>query len=225
MSTRRDKSISSELLLNAYAAGVFPMAESADDPSLHWVEPRERGIIPLDGLVLTRKLRRLIRGDRFEVTVDADFHGVVAACAAPGEDRETTWISHRIREIYGALHEDGHAHSVEVWDTDGVLAGGLYGVSMAAAFFGESMFHRRTDASKVALAHLVARLKIGGYALLDTQFLTPHLASLGGVSIPQSRYKIMLGVALKGVADFRRASLAGPLNGARVIETLYPDAP
>ncbi len=162
MGRRRDSDneITPELLLRAYAAGIFPMAESADDPALYWVEPRERGIIPLDGFHVSSRLARTVRSDIFEIRIDTDFDGVIAGCAAPAEGRRQTWINGRIRELYGALFDAGHAHTVEAW-LDGRLVGGLYGVRLGAAFFGESMFHTARDASKVALVHLVARLRAG----------------------------------------------------------------
>ena len=168
------------LLLQGYATGIFPMADSRDADELFWVEPRNRAIIPLDGFHLSRSLRRTIRSGRFEVTRDRDFAAVIAACA----DREETWINAEIEQAMLALHGSGHAHSIEVW-LEGDLVGGLYGVKLGRAFFGESMFSRMTDASKVALAWLVARLKVGNFTLLDCQFMTDHLASLGAVSVPR----------------------------------------
>ncbi len=187
----RGEDISPELLLEAYRQGVFPMAESRDDPEVFWVDPKRRGIIPLDGFHVSRSLARTLGRGRFRVTFDADFEGVVAGCA----EREETWISGPIADLYSDLHRRGFAHSVEVWDGE-VLAGGVYGVALGAAFFGESMFSRRTDASKVALFHLIERLKSGGFRLFDTQFLTPHLASLGGIEVSRSAYRRMLGEAL-----------------------------
>ncbi|MET0868567.1 MAG: leucyl/phenylalanyl-tRNA--protein transferase, partial [Pseudorhodoplanes sp.] len=166
--------ITPEVLLKAYACGIFPMAENADDPSLYWIEPDRRGLIPLDGFHLTRRLARTVRSDRFDVFVDRDFEGVMDGCAEPAAGRARTWINQRIRSLYCKLHEIGHCHSVEAW-RDGKLVGGLYGVRLGRVFFGESMFHRERDASKVALVHLVARLRAGGFALLDTQFVTSHL--------------------------------------------------
>ncbi|MBV9529125.1 leucyl/phenylalanyl-tRNA--protein transferase [Sphingomonas sp.] len=185
------------LLLQGYATGIFPMADSRDAEDLFWVEPRSRAILPLDRFHLSRSLRRTIRRGRFEVTRDRDFPAVIAACA----DRPETWINDRIEEAMLALHASGHAHSIEVWspETDGpLLVGGLYGVSLGRAFFGESMFSRRTDASKVALAWLVARLKAGNFTLLDCQFITDHLASLGAVTVPRSTYVTLLSAALGG---------------------------
>ena len=181
------------LLLQGYAAGIFPMADSRDAADLFWVEPRSRAIIPLDKFHLSRSLRRTLRSGRFSVTLDRDFHRVLLACA----DREETWINSEIERAMLALHSSGHAHSIEVWQ-DGELVGGLYGVKLGRAFFGESMFSRVTDASKVALAWLVARLQVGGYTLLDCQFMTPHLASLGAISVPRRSYVALLSAALGG---------------------------
>ena len=189
--------ITPELLLQAYAMGVFPMAEGRDDPVVHWVDPRLRGIFPLDGFHISRSLAKLIRQGRFTITTDRDFAGVVRGCA----DRAETWINEEIFNLYNALHETGHAHSLEVWQ-DGRLVGGVYGVVLGAAFFGESMFSRETGASKVALAWLVHRLRAGGFQLFDTQFLTPHLASLGAVEIPRAAYHKRLRAALAAEAAF-----------------------
>ena len=163
------------------------MADGADDPSVHWVEPRLRAILPLDGFRLSRSLKKVIAADRFRVTTDTVFRDMMALCAEPADDRPTTWINPVIKTSYERLFELGHAHSVEVWRDD-ALVGGLYGVSLGRAFFGESMVSRARDASKVALAHLVARLRVGGWRLLDCQFITPHLASLGAIEIPQADY-------------------------------------
>src|SRR5687768_14057720 len=179
------------LLLQCYAAGIFPMADSRDAAELFWVEPRNRAIIPLERFHMSRSLRRTIRSGRFHVTRDRDFAGVIAACA----DREETWINAEIESAMLALHASGHAHSIEVWSARQPgprLVGGVYGVRLGRAFFGESMFSRETDASKVALAWLVARLKVGGFTLLDCQFMTPHLASLGAVSVPRADYLALL---------------------------------
>jgi leucyl/phenylalanyl-tRNA---protein transferase len=181
------------LLLQGYATGIFPMADSRDADELFWVEPRNRAIIPLDGFHLSRSLKRTLRSGRFSATHDRDFPGVIAACA----DREETWINAELERAMVALHGSGHAHSIEVWEGDD-LVGGLYGVKLGRAFFGESMFSRRTDASKVALAWLVARLKVGNFSLLDCQFMTEHLASLGAISIPREAYVALLSAALGG---------------------------
>lgn len=181
------------LLLQGYASGIFPMADSREAGELFWVEPKNRAIIPLDGFHMARSLRRTLGSGRFTVTCDRDFGGVIAACA----DRAETWINAELERAMLALHGSGHAHSVEVWE-DGALAGGLYGVKLGRAFFGESMFSRRTDASKVALAWLVARLRVGKFTLLDCQFMTGHLASLGAIGIPRETYVALLSAALGG---------------------------
>jgi leucyl/phenylalanyl-tRNA--protein transferase len=189
-----------DLLLRAYAAGVFPMAESRDDPEVFWVDPQHRGIIPLDGFHISRSLRRAILRGNYRIRTDSDFAGVLRGCA----ERDETWISETIFELYLALHEQGFAHSLEVWEGD-ELIGGAYGVALGGAFFGESMFSRRTDASKIALAYLVDRLREGGFTLLDTQFLTPHLASLGGIEISRQDYRERLAEALQVAGDFDRS--------------------
>ena len=207
--------ITPEVLLRAYACGIFPMAESADDPTLFWVEPEMRGVIPLDGFRIASRLARTVRSDAFTVTVNTAFKAVIAGCAAPQPGRDDTWINRRIRDLYVGLHELGHCHSVEVWQ-DGELVGGLYGVSLGRAFFGESMFHRARDASKVALVHLVARLIAGGFELLDTQYVTEHLRSFGAVEIPRRRYRTLLDKAIAGEpADFLKlpADRAGQRRG------------
>tara|TARA_R100001224_G_scaffold97408_1_gene67470 strand:- start:1339 stop:2022 length:684 start_codon:yes stop_codon:yes gene_type:complete len=180
-----------ELLLRAYRGGVFPMADHRSDPEVYWVEPRERAIIPLDGFRLSKSLKKVLRQDRFHVTCDTRFADVIAECAAPREEHAESWISHRIEASYRALHAAGHAHSIECWQ-DGELVGGLYGVSFERVFCGESMFSRTADASKVALAWLVAAMRQAGFALLDCQFMTDHLATMGAVAVPQSRYMDML---------------------------------
>jgi leucyl/phenylalanyl-tRNA--protein transferase len=184
-----------DLLLSAYAMGIFPMADGRDDPGLHWIDPRNRGVFPLDAFRISRSLARVIRQERFTVTTDRAFGEVVAACARA----DGTWISHRIERLYNDLHAAGHAHAVEVWDADR-LAGGVYGVTLGAAFFGESMFSRTRDASKVALAWTVHRLRAGGFRLFDTQFLTRHLASLGAIELPRETYRAALAGALAGEA-------------------------
>ena len=193
-------------LLQCYARGVFPMAESRDDPSLFLLDPTDRGVMPLDGLHVSRSLRKSIRRDDYAVVFDQDFPAVVRACAEPSPGREDTWISPVIESLYRELHEAGYAHSVEVRDfrkdPEGELLGGLYGVALRGAFFGESMFSRRTDASKIALVSLVERLNARGYRLLDMQFLTPHLASLGGVEIPRAEYRQRLAEALEVEANW-----------------------
>ena len=190
-----------EILLAAYAAGVFPMAESADDPELFWVDPHHRGILPLDAFHVPHRLRRVVRQGRFEVSCDTAFEDVIRACAEATEKRPNTWINDEIVRLYAALFARGAAHSVECRQ-HGFLVGGLYGVSIGGAFFGESMFSRETDASKVALVHLVARLRLGGYRLLDTQFVTPHLARFGAIEITRARYHRLLKEALGYRASF-----------------------
>ncbi len=211
--------ITPELLLRAYACGIFPMAESIDDPTLFWVEPKMRGVIPLDSFRIPSRLARTVRSDNFTVTVDTAFGAVIDGCAAPQPGRENTWINCRIRELYTGLHELGHCHSVEVWRKD-ELAGGLYGVRLGRAFFGESMFHVVRDASKVALVHLVARLIAGGFVLLDTQFVTDHLCGFGAIEIPRRRYRALLDVALEGQADFGALPLDRPVPGADALRAI-----
>lgn len=209
--------ITPQVLLKAYACGLFPMAESADDPGLFWLEPERRGILPLDGFHLPRRLRRTIRQDVFEIRVSTDFQGVIDGCASPLPGRSKTWINKEIRRLYGELFEMGYCHTVEAWQ-NGELVGGLYGVSLNGAFFGESMFTLETDASKVCLAHLVARMIVGGYSLLDTQFVTDHLSKFGTQEITQADYNERLSEALKQDPDF----YAFPTNasGAEVLNVL-----
>jgi leucyl/phenylalanyl-tRNA--protein transferase len=193
--------ITPQVLLKAYAAGIFPMAESADDAALYWIEPESRGILPLDGFHVSRSLKRAVRRRRFEIRIDTAFEAVIDGCAGPAEGRRSTWINQRIRALYGQLFRLGCCHTVEAW-RDGRLMGGLYGVRIGAAFFGESMFSRATDASKVALVHLVARLNAGGFQLLDAQFITDHLRQFGAVECPREAYHVLLAKALEGEADF-----------------------
>jgi leucyl/phenylalanyl-tRNA--protein transferase len=195
--------ITPQILLKAYAAGIFPMAESAEDTALYWVEPEERGIIPLHGLRISHSLRKQVRRQTFEVRVDTAFPEVIEACAAKTKNRKSTWINARIRKLYNQLHKMDRCHSVECWK-DGKLVGGLYGVKIGAAFFGESMFSRATDASKVALVHLVARLNAGGFQLLDAQFMNPHLKTLGAIVISKADYGELLPSAIEAAADFRK---------------------
>src|ERR1700684_3891006 len=211
--------ITPEVLLRAYACAIFPMAESADDPSLFWVEPEMRGVIPLDAFRIASRLARTVRTDAFTVTVNRAFKAVIAGCAAPQAGRNDTWINQRIRDLYIGLHGLGHAHSVEVWKDDD-LVGGLYGVSLGRAFFGESMFHRARDASKVALVHLVARLIAGGFELLDTQYVTEHLRSFGAVEVPRRRYSALREKAIKGDADFQGLPVDRPIDGARALQII-----
>src|SRR5690242_14283693 len=220
--TSRDSAsseITPEVLLRAYACGIFPMAESADDPTLFWVEPEMRGVIPLDGFRIASRLARTVRSDAFTVTANTAFKAVMAGCAAPQEGREDTWINKRIRDLYSGLHELGHCHSVEVW-RDGDLVGGLYGVSLGRAFFGESMFHTARDASKVALVHLVARLIFGGFELLDTQYVTEHLRSFGAQEISRRRYTALLDKALAGEAANFLKMPAEAITGARALDII-----
>jgi leucyl/phenylalanyl-tRNA---protein transferase len=225
-----DPLITPDILLRAYAVGVFPMSESRDDPNLFWVEPNKRAVMPLEGFHVPKRLARTVRADRFEVRVDHDFAAVIAACAGDGlhqdhlhqdhlpqnaiSSREETWINTRIRTLYGELFDLGHVHTVECWQ-DGSLAGGLYGVSLGGAFFGESMFHRQTDASKVALVHLVARLIAGGYRLLDAQFQTAHLTQFGTLELPRKRYQAVLAHALETTGDWQGWEASGTrMDGA-----------
>lgn len=197
--------LTSELMLRAYAAGIFPMSEGAETDGIFWVDPQHRGVFPLDGFHVSRSLRKRLKRGGYTVTVDRDFGGVVAACA----DREETWINTEIDSCYMALHAEGYAHSVEVWQ-DGTLAGGIFGVVLGSAFFGESMFSRQRDGSKIALTYLMSRLRSGGFTLFDTQFTTDHLESLGARDMPRSAYREALQEALRRPADF----FAEPLDVA-----------
>lgn len=188
-----------DLLLKAYASGVFPMAESATDLEVFWVRPETRGIIPLDAFHVPKSLRKVIRQDRFDIRIDTDFAGVIEGCAEMRDERQTTWINMPIREAYIQLHERGHCHSVEAW-RENRLVGGLYGVTLGRVFFGESMFSRETDASKVCLVHLVERLNKRGFVLLDTQFTTEHLKRFGAIDVRRIKYEKMLEDALEGPA-------------------------
>ena len=230
-----------DLLLRAYSVGVFPMADSRRARDVFWVEPKKRGILPLDGFRLSRSLAKTLRSERFAVTADQAFAAVVSACAEATPDRPDTWINGQIEAAYAELHVRGHAHSIECWQ-GGALVGGLYGVKLGAAFFGESMFSRTRDASKVALAHLVARLRMGGFRLLDCQFLTPHLASLGAIEVGRTDYVALLDGALgvgpgsgwsslSGLADFfaldratpsdgETETVSGPTSGWRIAQVL-----
>ncbi len=194
--------LSASLLLRAYAAGIFPMAENADSEELYWFDPERRGVLPLDDFHVPRKLRKAVRRGPFELRFDTAFRAVIEACAEPTPDRPKTWINGDILRLYTELHERGFAHSVECW-SGGRLVGGLYGVALGGAFFGESMFSRATDASKVALVHLVARLRAAGYTLLDAQFVTEHLSQFGAMEIPRIEYRRRLAAALEVPTDFR----------------------
>ncbi|WP_091519676.1 leucyl/phenylalanyl-tRNA--protein transferase [Aerobium aerolatum] len=193
--------IPADLLLRAYASGAFPMAESAEDPEVFWVRPETRGIIPLDDFHIPRSLSKVIRQNRFEIRVDSDFEGVIDGCAEAREGRDSTWINAPIREAYTNLFMRGYCHTVEAWENDR-LVGGLYGVTLGRAFFGESMFSRTTDASKVCLAFLVERLRARGFVLLDTQFTTEHLKRFGAIDVPRAKYEAMLERAVQGEAKF-----------------------
>jgi leucyl/phenylalanyl-tRNA--protein transferase len=193
--------ITPQVLLKAYACGIFPMAESADDPALYWIEPQQRGILPLQGMHVPRRLARTVRQGTFEVRVDGDFDAVISGCAASRPGRRTTWINPKIRALYRNLYDEGYCHTVETW-RDGRLVGGLYGVALHGAFFGESMFSLERDASKVALVYLCARLIRGGFLLLDTQFVTDHLKQFGAIEVERREFHTRLERALRHEADF-----------------------
>ncbi len=201
---QKNVTLSPENLLIAYSIGLFPMA-NAENSRIRWYNPDPRAIIPISGFRMSRSLRRTIRKADFHVTVNADFRSILAGCA----DRETTWISTELQQVYQELHSAGYAHSLEIWQ-DGQISGGIYGVALGAAFFAESMFSKRRDASKIALAYLVDRLEGGGFILLDTQFLTPHLVSLGGIEISRDQYLKALKVAIRRSADFVSVPIAAP---------------
>lgn len=205
-----ERELTPELLLRAYMAGIFPMAESRDDPVIHWVDPRHRGIFDLQDFHISRSLSGSISRENYQIRTNSDFAAVVSACAARAE----TWINAELFALYQILHRAGFAHSLEVWDGPDLI-GGVYGVTLGQAFFGESMFSRRTDASKIALAWLVHRLRAGGFTLFDTQFLTPHLASLGAVEISRAEYHQRLDLALQGQADFNPAAYAPDRHSVR----------
>jgi leucyl/phenylalanyl-tRNA--protein transferase len=203
-------------LLSCYARGVFPMADAREDERVFLIDPERRGVIPLDRFHVSRRLARTVRGEPFEIRADTAFRAVVQACAASGPGRIETWINHPIEDLYVRLHDLGFAHSIECW-WEGELVGGLYGVSLQGAFFGESMFSRRRDASKVALIHLVARLLAGGYQLLDAQFMTEHLTQFGATEISRLDYHRRLALALSAEADFQRA---GAMGGAAALQVI-----
>jgi leucyl/phenylalanyl-tRNA---protein transferase len=205
--------ITPEVLLKAYACGIFPMAESADDPALYWIEPERRGVMPLESFRVPARLARTVRNTPLTVVCDRDFAGVIDGCAEPRPGRGRTWINGRIRRLYGALFARGHCHTIEVYDGE-ALVGGLYGVSLGAAFFGESMFHRARDASKIALVHLIARLRAGGFRLLDAQFVTDHLKTFGATELSRRQYHKLLEAALAADADFAALAPAQALRGA-----------
>ncbi|MDE0992327.1 MAG: leucyl/phenylalanyl-tRNA--protein transferase [Rhodospirillales bacterium] len=207
-----------ELLLRAYATGIFPMSESQDDPNLYWVEPEMRGILPLDQFHVPKSLKKVVRKNKFEIHCDRAFEQVLDFCAKPAAGRDVTWINQSIRDNVIKLHEMGFAHSVECWRED-KLVGGLYGISLGAAFFGESMFSKETDASKVALVHLVARMRLGGFKLLDTQFTTDHLSRFGVIEIPSAKYLDLLDDALQFQGVF--VGSYGPGQMSEVIEMMF----
>jgi leucyl/phenylalanyl-tRNA--protein transferase len=214
--------ITPEVLLKAYACGIFPMAESAEDPALYWIEPEMRGVIPLDRFHVPARLARTVRSDRFTVTLDRDFDAVIDGCAEPREGRSRTWINIRIRKLYRKLYERRYCHSLEVYE-DSTLVGGLYGVTLGRAFFGESMFHVARDASKVALVHLVARLRAGGFRLLDTQFVTDHLKVFGATEVPRRQYHRLLETALIGEGDL--TALGPCITGAQALGHIAAQVP
>ena len=232
MSPPLHRPLDPEIVLRAYSRGIFPMADSAESTDVFWVEPRRRGVLPLADFHLAKSLAKTLNSERFTLTADRAFDAVLAACAAPVPGRAETWINPSIADTYQQLHRRGDAHSIEAWDADGNLAGGLYGVRIGGAFFGESMFTRQRDASKCALAALVARLRIGGFALLDTQFLTDHLAGFGAREVSARAYRIQLESALAVSADFRvfdaagsvsarlATTVSGPVSGKRIVQLL-----
>lgn len=193
--SRKDPDVTPDLLLRAYCVGLFPMAESAEDPDIYWVEPDIRGIIPLDRFHVSKSLAKRIKQKPFDIRFDTAFEQVMRLCAEPVDNRPSTWINAKILDLYAQLHAMGHAHSVEAWEGD-ELIGGLYGVSLGAAFFGESMFSRRTDASKICLVHLVERLRSRFFKLLDTQFTTDHLKTFGAIDMPKAQYEMVLAQAM-----------------------------
>ncbi|WP_290985418.1 leucyl/phenylalanyl-tRNA--protein transferase [Hyphomicrobium sp.] len=207
--------ITPQVLLKAYSCGIFPMAESADDPALYWIEPQQRGVLPLDKLHIPKRLLRTVRTTPFEVKIDTDYEGVIDGCAAPRAGRMSTWINSRIRALYRELFELGACHTVEVWSGD-EMVGGLYGVALKSAFFGESMFSTERDASKIALVHLAARLIRGGFTLLDTQFVTDHLRQFGTIELDRMAFQRELELALQRDADFY--ALSRTATGAEVAE-------
>ena len=209
--------ITPDIVLKAYATGIFPMSEGRDEPEMFWVDPEKRGILPLDEFHLSRRLRRTVRQSPFTIRIDSAFEQVMIACAAPASGRWTTWINNEIQELFTTLHHRGFAHSVEAWEGE-ELVGGLYGIALGAAFFGESMFSRRTDASKIVLVHLVARLQAASFVLLDTQFITDHLRQFGAVEISRAEYHSRLSLALSEYSAF---SLSGrSLSSAAVLQSI-----
>ncbi|HEY8194444.1 MAG TPA: leucyl/phenylalanyl-tRNA--protein transferase [Hyphomicrobium sp.] len=213
--------ITPQVLLKAYSCGIFPMAESADDPALYWIEPQQRGVLPLDGLHIPRRLLRTVRITPLKVRVDSNYEGVIDGCAAPRAGRMSTWINTRIRALYRELFDLGACHTVEVWRDD-KLVGGLYGVALRGAFFGESMFSTERDASKIALVHLAARLIRGGFTLLDTQFVTEHLRQFGTVELDRAAFQAELERALEHSADF--FALSREASGAEVASIISSES-
>ena len=209
---RSSLNLTPDILVRAYSIGLFPMAEKAEDDRLFWVDPDERGIFPLDGITVSTSLAKTVRADRFEVVVDRDFEAVIEGCAGGAPDRPSTWINRRIRELFRALFQSGDVHTVEAYRGD-ELVGGLYGLHIGGAFFGESMFHRATDASKVCLVHLAARLVAARFALLDAQFVTPHLASLGAIALSRAAYRLKLDHAVALDRRFAPPELPARLDG------------
>jgi len=203
--------ITPQVLLKAYSCGIFPMAESADDPALYWIEPQHRGILPLDGVHVPRRLARTIRSGVYDVRINSDFDGTIDGCAGSRPGRRSTWINERIRQLYRALFDQGYCHTVETWE-GGKLVGGLYGVALGSAFFGESMFSTARDASKVALVYLAARLLHGGFTLLDTQFVTDHLRQFGTVEVDRDEFHRLLEPALERSANFNALPAATPAD-------------
>jgi leucyl/phenylalanyl-tRNA---protein transferase len=213
--------ITPQVLLKAYGCGIFPMAESADDPALYWIEPQARGILPLDTVHIPKRLARSIKQDIFEVKIDTDFEAVINGCAASTPGRNTTWINDKIRHLYRELYRSGSCHTVETW-SNGRLVGGLYGVVLGSAFFGESMFSTETDASKVALVHLCARLRHGGFTLLDCQFVTEHLRQFGTIEIDRAEFHRRLDVAIARNGDYLR--LPKSVSGAEIMRIMTAPA-
>ena len=216
--------ITPQVLLKAYSCGIFPMAESADDPALYWIEPQHRGILPLDRIHIPRRLARTIRSAPVDVRIDTDFEGVIAGCAGSRPGRRSTWINARIRRLYRELFDLGHCHTVEVW-ADGKLVGGLYGVALGSAFFGESMFSTERDVSKIALVHLAARLLAGRFKLLDTQFVTDHLKQFGTIEVDRGAFQNLLSEAMIGRGDFMAMPVTtSPEQILAIIEAAQSDA-
>jgi leucyl/phenylalanyl-tRNA--protein transferase len=209
--------ITPDIVLKAYATGIFPMSEGRDEPEMFWVDPEKRGILPLDGFHLSRRLRRKVRQAPFTIRIDSAFEEVMTACAAPASGRWTTWINKEIQDLFTDLHKRGFGHSIEAWDGE-ELVGGLYGIAMGTAFFGESMFSRRTDASKIVLVHLVARLRAASFVLLDTHFITDHLRQFGAVEISRADYHSRLSLALSEYSDFNLSGRS--LSSAAVLQSI-----